>query len=80
MNITIKYFAQFREQAKTPQEKIEIDGPITMLDLFKQQALHYHFTIDQDIVRFACNNQYVPMSHQLQNNDVVAFISPIAGG
>lgn len=79
MNVKVKYFAMFREQAGRNQEELEFSGK-TVKELFEQLSLKYQFTLDMDDLKVAINESYRPMSTEIQAGDVVVFIPPVAGG
>lgn len=79
MNITIRYFALFRDHTGESSEQLTFYGK-TVLELYEQMDMKYSFPIGQEEVRFAVNDKYVSPSTTLSDGDSVVFISPIAGG
>ena len=79
----IKYFAWIKDITLCDYEKLDhnkIDD-IENLKLFlinKYPDLKKH--IDQEILRFAINKEYISNNHELKNNDEVAVFPPVSGG
>lgn len=80
INITIKYFAIFRDITQRADESIEISSEQTIEQIFDQLNAKYQFGVKKEIIRYACNNSYVSQDHRAKGGDVIAFIYPIAGG
>lgn len=80
--VTIRYFAQFREQAGTGSETYALpaDGEPSVADLFDDKAAAYGFTLGRTIVRAAVNGSYVGWDHRVKPGDELVFIPPVAGG
>ena len=79
----IKYFAWVREITNNSEENvdsIEIDN-LDKLKIFivsKYPDLKKH--LDQEILRFAVNQEYVSENIDLKKNDEIAVFPPVSGG
>jgi molybdopterin synthase sulfur carrier subunit len=78
MNITIRYFANMRDQMGRAEETVTIEGDsVTVEDVWGKvssaQALPGNVLI-------AVNMEYTDGSRVLKNGDEVAFFPPVTGG
>ena len=79
----IKYFACIRELTKNDEEHLDFDK-INNLDKLKKflsnkyPDLQKHF--DQEILRFAVNQEYVVENIDLNEDDEIAVFPPVSGG
>ena len=79
----IKYFAWVREITNNSEENvdpIEINN-LDKLKIFivsKYPDLKKH--LDQEILRFAVNQEYVAENIDLKKNDEIAVFPPVSGG
>ena len=79
----IKYFAWIRELTKNDEEYLDFDK-INNLDKLKiilstkYPDLQKHF--DQEILRFAVNQEYVVENIDLNEDDEIAVFPPVSGG
>ena len=79
----IKYFAWIREITNNSEENvdsIEIDN-LDKLKIFivsKYPDLKKH--LDQEILRFAVNQEYVSKDIDLKKSDEIAVFPPVSGG
>ncbi len=80
MLIHVKYFSIIRETIGKAEEDWEIPEQFTAVDLWKQINQKYSLAKHESYLRFAVNLDYVQNHHQLQHNDEVALITPVAGG
>ncbi len=80
MQIQVKYFAVIREKIKKSEETFSLSKPSTTNDLWKIINELYDLHEHADYIRFAVNMTYVEGNHSLHDGDVVAFITPVAGG
>ncbi len=81
-SVTVRYFAEFREQAASDSEArtIASNGAVSAGMLFDEVAAEYGFVLDRASVRPAVNGRYVDWDHALQPDDEVAFLPPVTGG
>ena len=79
----IKYFAWIRELTKNDEEHLD-SNEIQNLEKLKKflttkyPDLQKHF--DQEILRFAINQEYVLENVDLHENDEIAVFPPVSGG
>ena len=79
----IKYFAWIRELTKNNEEYLDSDEIQNLKKLkkflaTKYPALQKHF--DQEILRFAVNQEYVIENINLNEDDEIAVFPPVSGG
>lgn len=75
INITLLYFAVFREQKGRKSERMSINEQTTVSTLFTQL-----FGTDDQSIRYAVNEVFVESDTLLEEGDIVAFIPPLGGG
>ena len=79
----IKYFAWIRELTKNNEEYIDSGKIQNLKELKKFLSTKYpdlkkHF--DQEILRFAVNQEYVVENIDLNEDDEIAVFPPVSGG
>ena len=79
----IKYFAWIRELTKNNEEYLDSNEIQNLKELkkflsTKYPDLHKHF--DQEILRFAVNQEYVVENVDLNKDDEIAVFPPVSGG
>ena len=79
----IKYFAWIRELTKKNEEDLDIDEiqnleKLKKFLITKYPNLQKHF--DQEILRFAINQEYVVENIDLNEDDEIAIFPPVSGG
>jgi len=79
MKIEIQYFASLREQADKNAETFEFQG-ITAADLYAELLQKYSFTLTEEQLKVAINEEYCAFSTVLNEQDTIVFIPPVAGG
>ncbi len=77
--VKILYFAALREQRGVDQEMIETPAA-TAAELYEQLQGLYGFTFESAGLQVAINDQFAQWDSALQDNDTVAFLTPVAGG
>jgi len=77
--VTLQYFAVLREQAGCSQEQVET-AAATPAELYEQARERHGFTLPRSMLRVAVNDEFREWTWQLQANDRVVFIPPVAGG
>lgn len=80
MKIKIRYFASLREKAGKSHEEVEIEQGQDLKDIYLTLSTQYGFPLSANEIKFSVNNDYVEPWVQLNENDVVVFIPPVAGG
>jgi sulfur-carrier protein len=84
MNISIRYFALFREQSGREAEVRTFrsgggDSVTTGL-VYADAADRHGFSLDRSVLRPAVNGRYVRWDTSLSDGDEVVFIPPVSGG
>ena len=79
----IKYFAWIRELTRNNEEYLDSNEIQNLKELkkfllTKYPDLHKHF--DQEILRFAVNQEYVVENIDLNKDDEIAVFPPVSGG
>ena len=79
----IKYFAWIRELIKNNEEYLDSNEIQNLKELKeflsnKYPTLQKHF--DQEILRFAVNQEYVVENIDLNKDDEIAVFPPVSGG
>ena len=80
MKINVRYFASLREKAGKSQEEILIEEGTNLENIYLDLSEQYGFTLSSKEIKFSVNNEYVDFSAKLNENDVIVFIPPVAGG
>lgn len=79
MRVTVRYFAQLREQRGLEQEQLETSAS-TPEGLYEDLRKVHGFVLRPCLVRAAVNGSFVAADHPLQPDDEVVFVPPVAGG
>ncbi len=78
MNITVRYFANMRDQMGRAEETVSLEGDaVTVEDLWGKVSSNRAIPSN---VLIAVNMEYTDSSHLLKNGDEVAFFPPVTGG
>ena len=77
--VQIMYFAALREQRGLDQETIETSAA-TASELYAQLQELHGFTFQTSGLQVAVNDKLSGWDAVLQDNDSVAFLTPVAGG
>ena len=78
MNITVRYFANMRDQMGRAEENVTIEGDsVTVADLWDKLAADKSLPGN---ILIAVNMEYTDSSRVLKNGDEVAFFPPVTGG
>ena len=79
----IKYFAWIKEITKNEEEFLdntEIDSVYKLKDYLVNKYPDIKKHIDNEILRFAVNQEYVADNVDLKSNDEIAIFPPVSGG
>ena len=79
----IKYFAWIKEITKNEEEFLdntEIDSVYKLKDYLVNKYPDIKKHIDNEILRFAVNQEYVSDNVDLKSNDEIAIFPPVSGG
>ncbi len=81
MQITVRFFAMFREQVGTGMRTLELPGHSTARDGYDAAvADHPALSGLQSSVMLMVNQDYVDPDHPLHDGDELAIIPPVSGG
>ena len=80
MRVTIRCFAQLREQA-TGRTDLELPDGATLGDAWRELGARYAgIEPHRPYVRVARNGMYAAWEQELADGDTVAFLPPVSGG
>jgi len=79
IQITVQYFAVFREQAGTRSELLATQAQ-NAAALYAELQGRYGFHLQPAQLKVAINGEFSDWQQSLQAGDVVTFIPPVAGG
>jgi molybdopterin converting factor subunit 1 len=79
LNIKVRYFALFREQAGCDSETVEWTGG-TAAELFRLMAKKHPSLKKEAAALVAVNDEMRSWETVLNNDDEVLFFPPVAGG
>lgn len=77
--VSVRYFALFREQRGVSVESLRTSAK-TLAELYDELSQVYKFTLPVQRVRVAVNDQFADWQNALEDNSMVVFIPPVAGG
>jgi molybdopterin synthase sulfur carrier subunit len=77
--VTLQYYAQLREQARTSSEQIST-GATSLHGLYEELRTRHGFTLSPDALKVAVNAQFSDWNRALKDGDTIVFIPPVAGG
>lgn len=81
MQVTVKFFATYREMLGEDQLLVEIDDGATVGDILDMLKDRYPSLKEQGYMPLtACNLQHVSKRHILADGDEVAIFPPVSGG
>ena len=78
-SIQVEYYSLMREQAGKPGETL-CTAAVTPAELFAELHSRYGFSLQQDSLRVAVNDEFCDWQCQLDDGATVVFIPPVAGG
>ncbi len=77
--ITIRYFAGFRENAGTAEESVEVDAN-TARDLFAELQHRHGSNEPSGHCKVAINDEMADWDDTVSDGDTVLLFPPVAGG
>lgn len=93
MDVTIRYFALFREQSGCEGETRTFpvgardkhlnrpgEATLTAAAVYSDAAERHGFSLDRKVLRPAVNGRYVSWDTPVADGDEVVFIPPVSGG
>lgn len=78
-NITVRYFAMFREHAGLGEETLSLDVS-TAMDVFVQTRSRHGSSEPIGHCKVAVNDEMVDWSSAVNDGDTVLLFPPVAGG
>jgi molybdopterin converting factor subunit 1 len=78
-NITVRYFAVFREHAGVSEETLNLDAT-TAMDVFEQTRSRHGSREPKGHCKVAINDEMVDWSSPVSDGDIVLLFPPVAGG
>jgi len=78
--ITVRYFAILRDFSGKNDETVSIETGTNAGEIYLSLAKAYGFPLALTDVRVAVNDEFTSASHPLQDDDILVFIPPVAGG
>jgi MoaD family protein len=79
INVTLHYYAQLREQARTSDEQLGTSAS-SLRDLYDELRARHGFTLAVEVLKVAVNGRFSEWDVALRDGDAVVFIPPVAGG
>ena len=79
MHLQIEYFALLRDQRGLNKETIDTEAK-TPAELYRHLKREHDFSLDQDSLKVAVNEDFAEWGTALKDGDTVVFIPPVAGG
>ena len=81
MQVTVKFFATYRELAGTRETKVRLSDRATVRDLLDSvYAKHPQLKGHGDAMLLAVNHEFADPAATLQDGDEVALMPPVSGG
>lgn len=77
--ISVQYFALLREQRGLARESLVTEAA-TAGDLYEELRARHGFTLPQDRLRAAVNEEFAAWTAPLREGDALVFLPPVAGG
>ena len=79
MTVTVRYYAQLKEEAGRSQESLETSAG-TIDALWAELAIRHGFTLDAKLIKAAQADEFCPWDAPLAPGALVVFMPPVAGG
>ena len=79
IRVSIRYFAQLREQRGIPEESVSTDA-VDAAGLYRDLAARHAFTLPAESLKVAINDGFAPWDSPLHEGDTIVFLPPVAGG
>lgn len=77
--LTVQYFAVLREQRGVSSETCSTAAS-TLRELYAELKSSHGFSLPEDRVKVAVNDEFADWDSQVLENSKVVFIPPVAGG
>lgn len=81
VRLRVLLFSTLRERLGRRELEVSVPAPATGRRLLDQLAAqHPAIAAYRPVIRLAVNQEYVPESVELHENDEIALITPVSGG
>ena len=81
VRVRVLLFSTLRERLGRRELEVSVPAPATGRRLLDQLAAQYPaIAAYRPVIRLAVNQEYVPESVELHENDEIALITPVSGG
>jgi len=77
--VHIKYFALLRDERGLASE-ILLTEAATLAELYNEIRCRHHLSLPIERMSVAVNDDFADWNRSVENNDVVVFVPPVAGG
>ncbi|MBS2009371.1 MAG: MoaD/ThiS family protein [Cyanobacteria bacterium SZAS TMP-1] len=78
-SVKVRYFALLKEERGLSEETIETSAA-TLRDLYQELQARHHFALGIDQLRVAVGDNFVDFDWKIQDQNVIIFVPPVAGG
>jgi len=78
-SVKVRYFALLKEERGLAEETIETRAE-SIADLYKELQARHKFALRAEQLRVAVGDDFVDFSSPLNDDDVIIFVPPVAGG
>ena len=78
-NITVRYFAMFREHAGLSEETLQMDAA-TAMDVFEKTRSRHQSSEPSGHCKVAINDEMAEWDAPVSDGDTVLLFPPVAGG
>lgn len=79
ISVTLQYYAQLREQARTSVEQLDTSAT-SLRDVYDELRARHGFNLPAEALKVAVNARFSDWDVTLRDGDTVVFIPPVAGG
>lgn len=79
MNLTVYYFGLLAERRGMGEERLASDS-LTPAELYSELDARHNLGLSITDFRAAVNDEFVPWTHPLAENDTIALLPPMSGG
>ena len=77
--VKLQYFAILRDHRGESTETLETEAN-SAGELYEELKAKYSFPLSVDRIQVAINEEFAGMDQEIQENDEIVFIPPVAGG
>lgn len=78
VNVSVLFFASYRDLAGEAERRVEVSRPARVEDLLRR--LREDGIAVPEAASVAVNRRYAPADRELADGDEVAIVPPVAGG